>query len=217
MLEKVNNEGKIEEDQKVIAHFLLKLLKWHKEQQEQEQEIRNFVRVCNQYLVNKEVRYDNIKLRIDIISKRPKTNSDKNNQESHKEKIELKMLSSGEKQIISLLNDNLQLCKKQQKNYLKILEKHCDVDTPQKSWIQIKKTVEYLKLYHAKSYIRGKYELWFFVTFINKINIIKDANDRPLFKSKTQINEGNAVAIIAPRVPFLSSLKLFLEQNFNQL
>jgi len=115
------------------------------------------------------------------------------------------------------LNDDLQICKKQQKNYLKILEKHCDVDTPQKSWIQIKKTVEYLKKYDAKSYIIGKYELWFFVTFINKINIIKDANDKALFKSKTQINEGNAVAILAPRVPFPSSLKLFLEQNFNQV
>jgi len=104
MLEKVNNEGKIEEDQKVIGHFLLKLLKWHQEQQEQEQEIRNFVRVCNQYLVNKEVRYDNIKLRIDIISKRPKTHSDQNNQESDNQTIELKMLSSGEKQIVSLFS-----------------------------------------------------------------------------------------------------------------
>ena len=104
MLEKIKNEGKIEEDQKVIAHFLLKLLKWHKEQQQQEQDIRNFVNVCNQYLVNKEVIYDNIKLKIDIISKRPKNHSDQNKQESDNQKIELKMLSSGEKQIVSLFS-----------------------------------------------------------------------------------------------------------------
>ncbi len=104
MLEKVKNEGKIEEDQKVIAHFLLKLLKWHKEQQEQEKEIRNFVNICNKYLVNKEIRYDNIKVRIDIISKRPKTHSGKNDQKSDNETIELKMLSSGEKQIVSLFS-----------------------------------------------------------------------------------------------------------------
>ncbi|NEQ36658.1 MAG: DUF4435 domain-containing protein [Okeania sp. SIO3I5] len=115
------------------------------------------------------------------------------------------------------LNDDLQICKKQQKNYLKILEKHCGVDTPQKCWIQIKKTVEYLKQYDAKSYIRGKYELWFFVTFINKINIIKDVHNQQLFKSKTQINEGNAIAILAPRIPFPPSLKLFLKKNFKQL
>lgn len=116
------------------------------------------------------------------------------------------------------LDKNLKIVKKQKKNTLKYLEKQCNVDTPENCWIQIKKTADVLKKSDAKYYIRGKYELWFFVTFVNKITTIKkDASNKSLFKSRTQISEGNAVEILAPRLPFPPSLKCFLEYHFNQL
>lgn len=104
MLDNIKNEGRIKEDQKVIAHFLLKLLKWHKEQQKQEQDIRSFINVCNNYLVGKQVKYDNIKFRIYIALERQSINPNKSSQEPDNEEIELKMLSSGEKQIVSLFS-----------------------------------------------------------------------------------------------------------------
>ncbi|NER06362.1 MAG: ATP-binding protein, partial [Okeania sp. SIO3C4] len=103
MLDKIKNEGEIEEHQKVTAHFLIKLLKWHQEQQEQEQDIRNFIKVCNNYLVGKQLRYDNINLRIYITLDRQNIKNE-NNQKPENEEIGLKMLSSGEKQIISLFS-----------------------------------------------------------------------------------------------------------------
>ncbi|NEQ71865.1 MAG: AAA family ATPase [Okeania sp. SIO2C9] len=103
MLEKIKNEGEIEEEQKVTAHFLIKLLKWHKQQQEQEKDIRSFINVCNNYLVGKQLRYDNINLRIYITLDRQNIKNE-NNQKLENEEIELKMLSSGEKQIVSLFS-----------------------------------------------------------------------------------------------------------------
>lgn len=103
MLDKIKNEGEIEEDQKVTAHFLIKLLKWHKQQQEQEQYIRSFINVCNNYLVGKQLRYDNINLRIYITLDRQNIKNE-NNQKSENKEIDLKMLSSGEKQIVSLFS-----------------------------------------------------------------------------------------------------------------
>ncbi|NER06363.1 MAG: DUF4435 domain-containing protein, partial [Okeania sp. SIO3C4] len=93
------------------------------------------------------------------------------------------------------------ICKK-----LFYLEKQCSVETPNNCWIQIRKIVYRLKKNEAKQYIRGKYELWFFVTFFNKITNLRDSEGKSIFKTRTQITIENAVEILAPRVPFPQSL-----------
>lgn len=54
--------------------------------------IKNFERVCNEYLVGKEFFYDESSVTLNILNK------------TTNEKVELKQLSSGEKQIVSLFS-----------------------------------------------------------------------------------------------------------------
>lgn len=86
-------------EDKVVAHFLSKLIVFFREQESNEVDVRDFVELCNAYLTGKRFVYDNVNYSITI--RQP--------QASHAEKessecLELKMLSSGEKQIVSLFS-----------------------------------------------------------------------------------------------------------------
>ena len=83
----------------VVAHFLLKLHSLYKEQLENEKDVMEFVKVCNVYLTEKHLSYDNAKYEIAIDLDDPSVSS----QDEH-ETLKLKMLSSGEKQIVSLFS-----------------------------------------------------------------------------------------------------------------
>jgi predicted ATPase len=85
-------------DDKVIAHFLSKLVSLYREFQKNESDVREFVDLCNAYLTGKRFVYDDINYRIYI---RQQIGS---NDTEPGEQLELKMLSSGEKQIVSLFS-----------------------------------------------------------------------------------------------------------------
>jgi predicted ATPase len=89
----------IEERDKVIAHFLLKLIELYSEQQESERNVRDFVQLCNQYLAGKEMVYDNAKYTIYIQQVR--SSGTPAGLESN---LPMRTLSSGEKQIVSLFS-----------------------------------------------------------------------------------------------------------------
>jgi predicted ATPase len=97
IISKIQSETKIGDEDKVIIHFLSQLIKKHSEQITKEADVFNFTRVCNKYLVDKEVVYDNKNFVIKIQHKNEKYKN-KNN------KLDLHVLSSGEKQIISLFS-----------------------------------------------------------------------------------------------------------------
>lgn len=84
----------------VIAHFLQKLLTLYKEQQASERSVRKFVDVCNVYLSGKRLIYD--EAGYDIVIE-PTTRNDEGDS-PRGERLELRMLSSGEKQIVSLFS-----------------------------------------------------------------------------------------------------------------
>jgi energy-coupling factor transporter ATP-binding protein EcfA2 len=86
-------------DDKVIAHFISKLVTLYREQQANESDVRDFVRLCNVYLAGKQIIYDDVKYEIYVSQTLvPKSADDAG------EKLELKVLSSGEKQIVSLFS-----------------------------------------------------------------------------------------------------------------
>lgn len=76
-----------------LAQFIVSLINVYSQQAETEKLIREFISICNKYLVNKEFIYDENKVEVKIVRQR-------NNQE-----IDLHMLSSGEKQIVSLFSN----------------------------------------------------------------------------------------------------------------
>ncbi|MGB0386927.1 MAG: AAA family ATPase [Ardenticatenaceae bacterium] len=77
---------------KTLAYFLSNLLQVYEQQQEKDHAIKNFARVANGYLEDKEVRYNESKVDVQIINKRSG------------QKVALEKLSSGEKQIISIFS-----------------------------------------------------------------------------------------------------------------
>jgi len=86
-------------DDKVIAHFLSKLVALHREQQASEADVRQFAQLCNAYLTGKQLVYDDVNYVIYIEQEdSPPAVKDA------EDKLKLKMLSSGEKQIVSLFS-----------------------------------------------------------------------------------------------------------------
>ena len=95
IIHKIRTEGIVAEEDKVVAHFLAKLIDLYQTQLTRESDVREFIKVGNQYLSGKELVYDNASFKLSIQQKI------KGNEVIQ---IELKMLSSGEKQIISLFS-----------------------------------------------------------------------------------------------------------------
>jgi predicted ATP-binding protein involved in virulence len=79
----------IEAEDKILAYFLYRLLDIYKTLENEESAIVKFKGVCNTYLSNKTLNYDNFQMSINL---------------EHGEEIEFRDLSSGEKQIISLFS-----------------------------------------------------------------------------------------------------------------
>lgn len=93
-IEKLVSSGEINSDEQYsqLVYFLSKLVGLYEQQKEKDDSINQFATICNQYLNKKRIVYDEAKVEISIIQTR------NNNQ------IDIKNLSSGEKQIISLFS-----------------------------------------------------------------------------------------------------------------
>jgi predicted ATPase len=85
---------------KLSAHIITKLILLHKTQYERESRVREFANVCNRYLKGKAFEFDNKEFSLPI---KPLGESDGSLMSSDDE-IKLSMLSSGEKQIVSLFS-----------------------------------------------------------------------------------------------------------------
>lgn len=98
-LRKVIDGVKTDETQnehaQVICHYFTKLMTFHEELEKKEENIVNFCRVCNDYMVGKEFKYDTSNFHFTIRTKGTVDDS---------REIKLHNLSSGEKQIVSLFS-----------------------------------------------------------------------------------------------------------------
>jgi predicted ATP-binding protein involved in virulence len=95
IIKNVRNMDEINNEDKVILQFLLKLLALHEQQKLKESSVNKFVKVCNDYLISKHLVYDSQKFEVRIEQERISSRSQPS-------KVYLSDLSSGEKQIISL-------------------------------------------------------------------------------------------------------------------
>lgn len=91
------------------------------------------------------------------------------------------------------------------------LEKVCGVKTPceyQKVANELEKELGRLA---PKTFIRGKFEIWFFIKFIDCLSGILP--EKGSCKIHTQIGEETAIEILGPRTIIPNSLQNFLKQN----
>jgi len=96
IIAEINTTGTIDDKNRVVAHFLTKLVQLYNKQQEDERDIRDFVKMCNDgYLSGKQFVYDNTSFDVQIVHQ--------NISESSTE-LPMQSLSSGEKQIVSLFS-----------------------------------------------------------------------------------------------------------------
>lgn len=103
---------------------------------------------------------------------------------------------------------------KKKKNLLAKLDSVCQVNTSN-SVYKIAEIVRELKaIPQPKIYLRGKYEMSFFVKFINSITkILNNGLGQNQEKAKlcVSISDGNAIQILAPRTKRPKEIKLFLD------
>lgn len=88
----------VAEDDRVVAHFMSKIIQLHSEQGEREAPVRNFARVCNRYLQDKQFDFDNSGYALVVRA----GGAQLDQQDATGSELKLSALSSGEKQIVSL-------------------------------------------------------------------------------------------------------------------
>lgn len=86
----VNNKQGNYKNKQFLYYYLEKLINIYEKQKVIDEKIKRYISVCNKYLVNKKLIYDEVMVEISIEDKK------------NKKKISFNHLSSGEKQIISL-------------------------------------------------------------------------------------------------------------------
>lgn len=96
ILSLIQGGGIYDGNHQLLLYHLSKLIEVYNSYEKYDQGIRNFVEVCNGYLADKEFVYDEKSLSIDLMSKEFVKN------EHFKEVLDLDVLSSGEKQMISI-------------------------------------------------------------------------------------------------------------------
>ncbi|MCB9529329.1 MAG: AAA family ATPase [Myxococcales bacterium] len=89
----MDSEHAVPEGKEVAAHFLSKLVGIHGQQSEREKPVRSLAKTCNRYLSDKELRYDPTNFSLGVV--RPLA-------DGTLQTLAPKVLSSGEKQIVSL-------------------------------------------------------------------------------------------------------------------
>lgn len=94
-IQKVKNGDNLDEHAKVICHYFIKLLDFQQELQKNEDSISRFCEVCSEYMVDKTFIYDSPSFSFNIKADCP---------DGNQREVELKQLSSGEKQIVSLFS-----------------------------------------------------------------------------------------------------------------
>jgi predicted ATPase len=95
IIEQVKNRKAKDVHTQVICHYFTKLMAFHQELESREANIVSFCKACNDYMVDKEFRYDTSNFTFTILSK---------SLENAEQEIQLQHLSSGEKQIVSLFS-----------------------------------------------------------------------------------------------------------------
>ena len=117
------------------------------------------------------------------------------------------------------LSSNLELKFIGEDEAMALFASRCNLVVSNEVRIEDHPTYSTLQQIEPKKYVRGKYELAFFVAFINKlVETLKGERDQygKSIKVSTMISEVNALEILGPRMIIPDSLSKFLESNLSR-
>lgn len=108
---------------------------------------------------------------------------------------------------------------KRKRNIKEFLEK--SMDTPNTApWKEVLKHVRTLhEIDNSKYFVRGKFEMWFFIKFLNSLPEILNCDRKkgePKIKLNVNLSEATFVQVLAPRLRIPSELKEFLDENLKK-
>lgn len=92
ILHLIQSNGIRDEKRRPLAYFLANLIEVYSKQRDRDNAIKSFVAVCNKYLIDNELRYDESRVEVSAVNTQSGA------------QVEFGNLSSGEKQIISLFS-----------------------------------------------------------------------------------------------------------------
>ena len=95
------------------------------------------------------------------------------------------------------------------------IRRQCGKGSSGIEWIDVRKVCKELQRTEPKEYVRGKFELWFFVKFVTRLEqeLRNSENRRQRPKNSTTISTSNAVDLLAARCPISARLESFLKAN----
>jgi hypothetical protein len=97
-----------------------------------------------------------------------------------------------------------------------VLDQLTGVSTSAPMLSDIRRNARKLQSHHPKSYIRGKFELWFLVAFIRNLEDLMKrvcAETGGSVRTSTVLHEANAIDLLAPRLQSPESLRTFLDRH----
>lgn len=116
------------------------------------------------------------------------------------------------------IDDDYRLSCKSLGDSFSMLTVRCGVVTQNEFQADGHPIVTALNAIEPKKYIRGKFELEFFVAFVNRLILnLKGTQDQRNVNIKVRVNVSaeNAVEVLGPRVNIPISLQTFLQRNLN--
>ncbi|NKC13857.1 MAG: DUF4435 domain-containing protein [Gammaproteobacteria bacterium] len=95
----------------------------------------------------------------------------------------------------------------------------CGSNGGQSGWRVVRKVRTEIEKVPAKTVIRGKYELWFFVRFLNRLEEALRRKDSAGSKPRNRVSMSlaNAVDLLASRYVFGDDVKDFIDGNLSQI
>lgn len=106
-----------------------------------------------------------------------------------------------------------------EKDYLKYLTEKTKIGSDTATSKQLKKMNARLRKKTPKKYIRGKFELWFFVKFVNTVLgvVSKKTAGHKRAKQGLHINLHNAIMLLSAKIQYPKSLGEFLDYNLSRI
>ncbi|MDY8137288.1 DUF4435 domain-containing protein [Aquimarina sp. 2201CG5-10] len=108
---------------------------------------------------------------------------------------------------------------KRKRSIKEFLEKSMDTPNgaPWKDVLTHSRTLS--EIDNSKYYVRGKFEMWFFLKFLNSLPDILNCDRKkgePKFKLNVNLSAATAVQVLAPRLRIPKELKEFLDNNLKK-